>query len=110
MSDVLIAGAGGYIGSRLVPELVAAGYAVRAGFRDPRAARRFAWYTDVEVVRLDVREPALLAAAVRDVRSVYYLVHAMADRDCERLDRLAAQAVARAAARPTWTGSSTSPG
>lgn len=44
-----------------------------------------------------MREPALLAAAVRDVRSVYYLVHAMADRDYERLDRLAAQAVARAA-------------
>ena len=97
---VLITGATGYIGGRLVPMLVEAGHAVRALARDPgRLEGRF---ENVEVVRGDVFDEDSLRAAMTGVDVAYYLVHSMSDdrRDFTRSDRLAAErfgAAARAA-------------
>lgn len=50
---VLVTGVTGYIGGRLVPESLKAGYRVRAMARNPRRLRDRDWYHDVEVVEAD---------------------------------------------------------
>lgn len=75
---ILVVGAGGYLGSRLVPALLARGHRVRAGFTDPRRAREHAWAGAVETVRCDVLDPGCLPDALTGVDSVVYLVHRMA--------------------------------
>jgi uncharacterized protein YbjT (DUF2867 family) len=96
---VLVTGATGYIGGRLVPELVAAGHEVRCLVRTPGKLRDRSWHDDVEVVRGDVLDPATLPAAFDGMQAVYYLVHSMdgAGEFAER-DRNAAAHVRDAAA------------
>ncbi|MFM2438419.1 MAG: hypothetical protein RLZ55_1238, partial [Actinomycetota bacterium] len=59
----LVTGATGYIGGRLVPELIAAGYRVRVLSRHPERLRDVDWYDRVEVVGGDASDPAALAKA-----------------------------------------------
>lgn len=73
----LVTGATGYIGGRLVPELLAAGYRVRCPARTPDKLRDHPWAGDVEVVRGDVTDPDGVAEAMRGVDVAYYLVHAL---------------------------------
>ncbi|MEU9606049.1 SDR family oxidoreductase [Streptomyces sp. NPDC048057] len=88
----LVTGATGYIGGRLVPELLAAGHQVRCLARTPAKLRDHAWADRVEVVRGDVTDPASVAEAMRDVDVAYYLVHALGTgRDFEATDRRAAR-------------------
>ncbi|MFN2459126.1 MAG: SDR family oxidoreductase [Candidatus Velthaea sp.] len=95
---ILVTGATGYIGGRLVPALVSAGNDVRCLVRDPgRIAGRF---EGIEVVRGDVFDPASLRTGLRDCDVAYYLVHSMSDdrRDFSRRDREAARQFGMAAA------------
>ncbi|RRS01290.1 SDR family oxidoreductase [Glycomyces terrestris] len=95
---VLLLGATGYIGGRLLPRLLNAGYRVRVLTRRPERARGLA-SADVEVAAGDAADPAAVRSAADGVRFVYHLVHSMTDRrDFERRDRLIARNVARAAA------------
>ncbi|MFK4148818.1 SDR family oxidoreductase [Streptomyces sp. NPDC004065] len=88
----LVTGATGYIGGRLVPELLAAGYRVRCLARSPGRLRDHPWADRAEVVRADVTDPASVAEAMRDVDVAYYLVHALGSgRDFEETDRRAAR-------------------
>jgi uncharacterized protein YbjT (DUF2867 family)/uncharacterized protein YndB with AHSA1/START domain len=75
---VLVTGATGYIGGRLVARLVEAGYRVRCLVRDTSRIEGRPWAPQVEVVRGDVLDPSTLADAMRDVTSAYYLVHSLA--------------------------------
>ncbi|MFG2331771.1 SDR family oxidoreductase [Streptomyces sp. NPDC048604] len=87
----LVTGAGGYIGGRLVPELLDAGFTVRCLARTPAHLRDHPWADRVEVVRGDVTDAGSLRPALRDVHVAYYLVHSMSSgRDFEKADRLAA--------------------
>lgn len=96
---MLVAGATGYIGRRLVGELVAEGHEVRCVARTPGKLDGEPWRDAVEVVRGDVLDPESTAAACRDVDAVYYLVHSIgADDDWEERDRRAASNVRDAAA------------
>ncbi|MCD9141090.1 SDR family oxidoreductase [Streptomyces albireticuli] len=95
---VLVAGATGYIGGRLVPRLLDAGYRVRCLVRDPERLRDQPWADRVETVKGDVTRPDTLPRAFEDVDVLYYLVHALGTgRDFEETDRRAALAVGRAA-------------
>ncbi|NEE06508.1 NAD(P)H-binding protein, partial [Streptomyces sp. SID7499] len=88
----LVTGATGYIGGRLVPALLDAGYRVRALARTPQKLRDYPWADRVEVVRGDVTDAASLAEAMRDVDVAYYLVHALGSgSDFEETDRRAAR-------------------
>jgi uncharacterized protein YbjT (DUF2867 family) len=95
----LVFGASGYIGSNLVPALLAAGHRVRATARNVEVLEARGW-TGVELVRADALDPASLAPALAGVDTAYYLVHSMAaGRDFAALDRQAAENFARAAAQ-----------
>ena len=74
---ILVTGATGYIASRLIPRLLAAGYRVRCLARDPRRLDGRSWSRDVEVVRGDVTVPSTLRAALEGVHTAYYLIHNM---------------------------------
>ncbi|MFS0696095.1 SDR family oxidoreductase [Streptomyces nitrosporeus] len=88
----LVTGATGYVGGRLVPELLGAGYRVRALARDPGKLRDHPWADEVEAVRGDVTDARSVGAAMRDVDVAYYLVHALGSGpDFEETDRRAAR-------------------
>ncbi|WP_374776487.1 SDR family oxidoreductase [Streptomyces sp. NBC_01310] len=94
----LVTGATGYIGGRLVPDLLAAGHRVRCLARTPAKLRDHPWAGQAEIVRGDVTDAASLAGALRGVDVAYYLVHALGSgRDFERTDRRAARTFAEQA-------------
>jgi len=94
----LVLGATGYIGGRLVPRLLNAGYRVRVLARDAVRAASFPWGGDVGIVEGSVDDADAVARAVKDVDVVYYLIHSMgAGRGFEETDERAAEVVARAA-------------
>src|SRR4051812_44947952 len=90
--SVLVAGATGYIGRRLVAELVAAGHQVRCLARTPGKLDAEPWRDRVEVVSGDVLDRGSLTAPFRDVDAAYYLVHSIgSEADWQTRDRLAAE-------------------
>ncbi|MFI6045750.1 SDR family oxidoreductase [Nocardia sp. NPDC051321] len=93
----VVFGATGYIGGRLVPELVAAGHSVRVLARTPGKLDDVPWREDVEIVTGDVTDPASVTAALENQDVLYYLVHSLTQRDFVDIDRRAARIVATAA-------------
>lgn len=94
---VLLTGASGYVGGRLLPVLEEAGYALRCMTRRPGELRaRVAAAT--EVCKGDVLQEDTLAEALRGVEVAFYMVHSMgAESDFSSEDRTAAENFARAA-------------
>lgn len=74
---VLVTGVTGYIGGRLVPELLDAGYRVCVMVRDPVRLQGRPWLAKVEVVQGDVLEPDTVDAALDGIEIAYYLIHSM---------------------------------
>lgn len=99
---ILVLGASGYVGTRLVRTLVQRGWRVRAAGRSTEKLKRHAWYGDpgIEVRAVDVLDRSGLEAACRGVSAVYYLVHSMeAGRaDFSETERLSAENMRDAAA------------
>ncbi|NKY57190.1 SDR family oxidoreductase [Nocardia flavorosea] len=93
----VVFGATGYIGGRLVPELVQAGHEVRVMARTPGKLAEVPWRDRVEVVRGDVTAAGDVRSAVADQQVVYYLVHSLTQRDFTGIDQRAARTVAAAA-------------
>ena len=95
----LVFGASGYVGTNLVPALLAAGTGrVRSAARNRQVLAAQPW-EGVELVEADALKPETLAAALADVDIAYYLVHSMtAGKDFGRIDLEAADNFARAAA------------
>ncbi|MCR6487950.1 NAD(P)H-binding protein [Amycolatopsis sp. OK19-0408] len=90
---VLVAGASGFVGTRLCPELETAGHEVLAMTRHP------AKYSGAgKAVRGDVADVGSLRDALKGVEAAYYLVHSLDSVDFKRRDAQAARAFARAAA------------
>src|SRR4029450_1679184 len=61
---ILVTGATGYVGGRLVPRLLEAGYRVRCLIRDPSRTQGRAWVKRVELVQGDVLDPQSLAVVM----------------------------------------------
>ena len=76
MGKVLVTGASGYIGGRLVPELLARGYTVRIMVRAPSPIYQEQW-PQVEVVAADALKLDQLKIALRDIDTAYYLIHSL---------------------------------
>lgn len=97
-APILVTGATGYVGGRLVPRLLAAGYRVRCLVRDPERLRGRSWVDQVEIVRGDVLSPESLPKAMEGIEAVYYLVHSLAGGSSfAELDAQAARNCAEAA-------------
>ena len=95
---VLVTGATGYIGGRLVPRLLEAGYRVRCLVREARRLQGHSWLGQVQVSEGDAQEPASLLTAMQDCSLAYYLIHGMqgnkvdAGRDLQAARNFAAAA------------------
>lgn len=98
---VLVTGATGYIGGRLVPKLLEAGHSVKVLVRSPDKIAGVPWRDDVEVVESSLDDGDALRAALAGVDVFYYLVHSMAagagfEAKEQAMARTAAQAAADA--------------
>ena len=76
IGKILVTGASGYIGGRLVPELLARGYQVRAMVRMASPVYETRW-PGAEIVVADALRPESLQAAMQDVHTAYYLIHSL---------------------------------
>jgi uncharacterized protein YbjT (DUF2867 family) len=88
---LLVTGATGYIGGRLIPQLIEAGHTVRVMVREPSRIAGRPWLSDVEGARGDVLERDSLVRALEDVDQAFYLIHSMMAANFETLDRSGAE-------------------
>jgi len=101
---ILVTGATGYVGSRLVTALLAVHHQVVAATRNPVRLQRFGWFDDITPVILDASDPVSAQAALASssdaaglVDVVYYLVHGIGQPGFRDADKAAAANVAAAA-------------
>jgi uncharacterized protein YbjT (DUF2867 family) len=98
-SRILLTGATGYVGGRLLPALETAGYSVRCLARRPESLQQRVG-PNTEVVRGDCLDASSLQRAMEGVDAAYYMVHSMGSTgDFENLDRRAAASFGEAAGR-----------
>ena len=98
---VLVTGASGYIGSRLVAALLDDGDTVVAASRNPAGLSVFDWSDDVQPCQLDASDEGSLKdgfASAGQIDVAYYLVHAIGQSDYRAQDQSSAQQFAAAAA------------
>lgn len=96
---MLVTGATGYIGGRLVPRLLEKGHRVRCVVRNPSRVEGYRW-PGAEIVAGDLQEPDIFWNIFDDIEVAYYLVHSMAAGEAFReRDRLMALSFAAGAAR-----------
>ncbi|MDP9167921.1 MAG: NAD(P)H-binding protein [Actinomycetota bacterium] len=96
----LVTGATGYVGSRLVTALLAAGHEVTVASRNPERLGDFGWIDDVTAVMLDAGDDESVTSAFTvagPIDVVYYLVHGIGQPGYRDADNRAAANVARAA-------------
>ncbi|MFO7690230.1 MAG: SDR family oxidoreductase, partial [Cryobacterium sp.] len=99
LGTVLVTGATGYIGGRLVPKLLEAGATVRVLVRTPLKLRDVPWADQVDIVQGDLGDRASLDEALKGIDVFYYLVHSMgATGDFEQIEHESAENAAAAAA------------
>ena len=95
----LVTGASGYVGGRLIPRLLEAGWRVRVLARHPEHLRDRAWFEQIEVVAGDARDRSSVAQAMAGVDLAYYLLHSLQKgADLEVEERSMAEVFGRAAA------------
>ncbi|MGE2730174.1 NAD(P)H-binding protein [Mycolicibacterium vaccae] len=97
---ILVTGATGYIGSRLVGQLLDEGHTVIAASRNRERLADYGWHDRVQTVSLDAHHEASVRQAFDDagpVDVVYYLVHGIGQPGFRDADNRAAATVAEAA-------------
>ncbi|MEJ2758574.1 MAG: NAD(P)H-binding protein [Anaerolineales bacterium] len=96
--QILVTGASGYIAGKLIPRLLAAGYAVRCMVRTRDKIAYRSWAEQVEIVEADVSQPETLPAALAGINTAYYLIHNMSSgHGYQEIELAGAEAFALAA-------------
>jgi len=91
LKSILVTGATGYIGGRLIPALIEKGFQVRCLVRDGRKISDRSWFRKVEIICGDVFETASMTKALEGIDVAYYLIHSMsAGKDFHQQDLKAA--------------------
>jgi uncharacterized protein YbjT (DUF2867 family) len=97
-SRVLVTGATGYVGGRLVRELLSHGYRVRVLVRDAHRLQDYPWRESVEIFEGDATKSSVLDDALKDIDLTYYLLHAlMVSDDFEKVEEQLARDFGEAA-------------
>ncbi len=78
---ILVTGATGYIGGRLIPKLLDLNHDVRVFVRDPKRLRGRKWIDQVEITTGDLNNPGEIKAAMEGIDVAFFLVHAMYSGD-----------------------------
>ena len=96
-TSCLVTGATGYVGGRLVPQLLAQGHRVRVLARHPERLRDRPWFAEVEVIAGDAADLASVRDAVAGMDVAYYLLHSIQEGSgLEEAERAMAQTFADA--------------
>ena len=112
-NSIFVTGATGYVGGRLVPALLHAGYTVRCLAREPRKLEERPWRNDlkVEVVTGDLSDVGEIVGQLRGCSVAYFLVHSMeasggkyAERDLQLASNFAQAAVIAGVSRIIYLG------
>lgn len=100
-SCIFVTGASGYVGSRLIPELLRNSYSVKAVSRSPSKLDRFPWseHERVECRQADALDYKSIESATENCIAAYHLIHSMGQGsgDFEEADKKAARNMAKAA-------------
>ena len=90
---ILLTGATGYVGKRLLPHLVESGYDVICCVRDKNRFNPPETLLDhIETIEVDFLNMESLSAIPKDIKAAYYLMHSMsATSDYEEMERQTAQ-------------------
>ncbi len=101
LKKIIVLGATGYVGGRLVVKLLDEGYQVRATGRSIEKLNSRSWanHPHLELYSVDIHNPDSLRKALKGVDIAYYLVHSMNPQssDFEISDRMAANNMVRIA-------------
>lgn len=95
---ILVTGATGYVGGRLVPELLKRRKQVRVLVRDRKRIVNRSWTGSVEVVEGDLNHAPTVEKALKGIGAAFYLIHSMRQgKDFQERDRRLARIFAAAA-------------
>ena len=96
----LVTGATGYIGGRLIPELLAKGFRVRVLARNAARLKDHPWIDQVELVEGDAFDAKIDEKALKGVDVAYYLMHSLMEKtDFESREQQMAEVFGKAAAK-----------
>lgn len=99
-ATILVTGATGYVGGRLVPRLLEAGYKVRCFVRNPTRLKHRPWEDQVQIAEGNVLDYPTTEKALQGIDTAYYLIHSLGagEKEFAARDRQAASNFAKAAA------------
>tara|TARA_B110000116_G_scaffold265092_1_gene273759 strand:+ start:2761 stop:4206 length:1446 start_codon:yes stop_codon:yes gene_type:complete len=91
IEKILVTGATGYVGGRLIPKLLDNNYQVRVLVRNPERLKNKSWYNKVEIHKGNALDKKSLLGLFKNIDFAYYLIHSMEnDKNFEKTDLVAA--------------------
>ncbi|WP_434615032.1 SDR family oxidoreductase [Arthrobacter sp. A5] len=105
-ATALVLGSTGYIGGRLVPRLLDAGYNVRVLVRSPSKLTDVPWGPRVDIIQGDLEDPSSMRTAAAGADILYYLVHSMgsSSKSHQQFDEIERRCAANVAAAASDAG------
>ena len=79
--NILVTGATGYVGGRLVPALLKFNYRITVLARNPERLKNRSWYSQVKIYEGDVLKLETLKKLFENIDIAFYLIHGMSDDD-----------------------------